>query len=48
VERILTVAATCRQQGRSVLEYLVAACEAHARGVPAPSLLPAAALPAAA
>ncbi len=43
-ERILTVAATCRQQGRSVLEYLVAACEAHARGEPAPSLLPAAAL----
>jgi len=42
-ERILTVAATCRQQGRSVLEYLVAACEAHARGEPAPSLVPQAA-----
>jgi transposase len=48
VERMLTVAApsracrgaTCRRQGRSVLEYLVAACEAHARGGPAPSLLP--------
>ncbi len=47
-ERIMTVAATCRQQGRSVLEYLVAACEAHARGGPAPSLLPAGALSAAA
>jgi len=31
-----------------VLEYLVAACEAHARGGPAPSLLPAGALSAAA
>jgi len=40
VERILTVAATCRQQGRNVLDYLVAACEAHARGERAPSLLP--------
>ncbi len=48
VERILTVATTCRQQGRSVLEYLVAACEAHARGGPAPSLLPVGALSAAA
>ena len=43
VERMLTVAATCRQQGRNVLEYLVAACDAHARGEPAPSLLPQAA-----
>ena len=42
-ERIMTVAATCRQQGRGVLEYLAAACEAHARGGPAPSLLPQAA-----
>jgi hypothetical protein len=40
VERMLTVAATCRQQGRSVLEYLVAAVEATARGETAPSLLP--------
>jgi len=47
-ERIMTVATTCRQQGRSVLEYLVAACEAHARGGPAPSLLPVATLSAAA
>jgi hypothetical protein len=41
---MLTVAATCRQQGRNVLEYLVAACEAEARGEQAPSLLPAASL----
>ena len=47
-ERIMTVAATCRQQGRSVLDYLVAACEARARGEPAPSLVPAAARSAAA
>jgi hypothetical protein len=40
VERMLTVAATCRQQGQNVLDHLVAACEAHARGEPAPSLLP--------
>jgi hypothetical protein len=48
VERMLTVAATCRQQGRNVLDYLVAACEAQARGEPAPSLLPSAARSAAA
>ena len=47
-ERMLTVTATCPQQGRDVLEYLTAACEADARGEPAPSLLPAAALSAAA
>jgi len=41
VERMLTVATTCRQQGRNVVDYLVAACEAHARGEPVPSLLPA-------
>lgn len=46
-ERMLTVAATCREQGRNVLDYLVAACEAHARGEPAPSLLPSASQPAA-
>jgi transposase len=40
VERMLTVASTCRQQGRNVLDYLVAACEAEARGEQAPSLLP--------
>ncbi len=47
-ERLLTVAATCRRQERNVLDYLVAACEAHARGEPAPSLLPAENLSAAA
>jgi hypothetical protein len=41
--QILTVTVTCRQQGRNVLDHLVAACEAHARGEPAPSLLPQAA-----
>jgi transposase len=40
-ERLLTVAATCRQQGRSLLDFLVAAGEASLRGTVAPSLLPA-------
>jgi transposase len=38
-ERILTVVATCRQQGRPLLDFLVAAGEAELRGTPAPSLL---------
>jgi transposase len=38
-ERLLTVAATCRQQGRRLLDILVAAGEAAAQGLPAPSLL---------
>jgi transposase len=42
VERMLSVVATCRQQGRSVLEYLTRCYEAHLDGRPAPSLLPAA------
>jgi transposase len=42
VERLLTVTATCRQQGRSVLDYLTAACTAAQAGLRAPSLLPAA------
>jgi transposase len=41
VERLLTVTATCRQQGRSVLDYLTDVCTATQRGLPAPSLLPA-------
>jgi transposase len=41
-ERLLTVAATCRQQGRRLLDLLVAAGEAVLQGTPAPSLLPAA------
>jgi transposase len=40
VERMLTVVATCRQQGRSVLEYLASCFEADRRGQLIPSLLP--------
>jgi len=39
VERILTVCATCRLQGRSVIEYLREACRYHLDGIPAPSLI---------
>ncbi len=39
-ERLLTVAATCRQQGRGLLDFLVAAGEATLQGAVAPSLLP--------
>src|SRR5207244_206217 len=40
VERILTVVATCRLQGRGVLDYLTEACTSAVRHQPAPSLLP--------
>ena len=40
-ERLLTVVATCRQQGRPLLDLLVAAGEAALQGTAAPSLLPA-------
>jgi len=40
VERIMTVSATCRQQKRSVIDYLNEACRAQLHGHPAPSLLP--------
>ena len=40
-ERMLTVGASCRQQGRRLLAFLVAAGEAMVRGIPPPSLLPA-------
>ncbi len=40
-ERLLTVVATCRQQGRRLLDFLVAASEAVLRSSPLPSLLPA-------
>jgi transposase len=40
VERLLTVVATCRQQGRHLLDFLVAAGEAALEGSSAPSLLP--------
>jgi transposase len=39
-ERMLTVVATCRQQGRQLLDFLVAAGEAAVQGTAAPSLLP--------
>jgi transposase len=41
VERILTVVTTLRMQGRNVLDYVTAACEAALQGAPPPSLLPA-------
>jgi len=40
-ERLLTVVASCRQQGRPLLEFLVAAGEAALYGTAVPSLLPA-------
>jgi hypothetical protein len=40
-ERIPTVVASCRQQGRPLLAFLVAAGEAALQGTAAPSLLPA-------
>ena len=39
VERILTVCATCRLQGRSIIEYLRDACHCHLNSIPAPSLI---------
>ncbi len=39
-ERLLTVVASCRQQGWSVLDLLVAAGEAALQDTVAPSLLP--------
>ena len=41
VERMLTVVATCRQQGRDVLAYLTSCFEARLGGQGVPSLLPA-------
>jgi len=40
VERILTVTATLRQQGKNVLDFLTQACVAAANGHRPPSLLP--------
>ena len=40
-ERRLTVVATCRQQGRRLLDFLVAAVDAALRRSSPPSLLPA-------
>jgi transposase len=41
VERMLTAVTTLRQQQRHVLEHLVLTYDAHLRGLPGPSLLPA-------
>ena len=41
VERIMTVTATCKQQGRGLLDVLVAAITAARLGLPPPSLVPA-------
>jgi transposase len=41
VARLLSVAATCRQQQRPLLAYLTAVCTAAQLGLPSPSLLPA-------
>lgn len=46
VERMMTVAATLRQQGRNVLDYVTRAREAALTGERAPSLLPASTVPA--
>lgn len=40
VERMLTVVATCRQQGRNVLDYLSSCIQAARNGQAIPSLLP--------
>ena len=40
VAHILTVVASCRQQGRNVLAYLTACCQAFYAGQVGPSLLP--------
>jgi transposase len=40
VERVLSVVATCRQQGRTILEFLTECFRAPLEGRPAPSLLP--------
>jgi transposase len=40
VERIMTVSATCKQQGRGLLDFLVAAITAARLGLPPPSLVP--------
>lgn len=43
VARLLSVATTCQQQQRSLLDYLTAVCTAAQQGHPIPSLLPPAA-----
>jgi len=41
VERMMTIVASCKQQGRGLLDFLVAAISAARFGLPPPSLLPA-------
>ena len=41
VERVLTVVATCRQQGRDALDFLTGSARAAREGAPLPSLIPA-------
>jgi transposase len=38
VERVLTIGATCRRQGKSIIDFFHAACHAHHAHSPAPSL----------
>ena len=38
-ERILTICATCRLQGRSIIEYLRDVCSCHLNGISVPSLI---------
>ena len=40
IERIMTVTETCKQQGRSVLDFLTESIEAYFKGTKGPSLLP--------
>jgi transposase len=40
VENVLSIVATCRQQGRNVLDCLTECCQAQRAGASAPSLLP--------
>lgn len=41
VERMLSVCATCRLQGRSIIDYIRQACQAHLNNRPIPTLRPA-------
>ena len=40
VERMLSACATCRLQGRSIIEYIRQACDAHIKGQAVPTLRP--------
>ena len=40
VENVLSIVATCRQQGRDLLEYLTECCRSRVAGEAAPTLLP--------